>query len=267
MLDAVIVIVNRDRPDLVKQQIPNLHKFSGDAKFETCVVEMGSENVSEHKTIWYSDPAFRGKAFGHNVGLRFCELQYQWQPRAWIFLMNDLLFETCWRPLVDTLHAFPSVGVLSPTQPGAGYPKCQPESHLEPFHVVTTCDYLCLAMRPQDCREIGFLNPAFQYCWGAIHELSYLMGRAGKSVAYHDHVHMKHLGGTTYGQVASVCSRVDYVARAKDFAANYFAVNYGSDWDRLFYEAMPVKPECNTFSMHKRFWGEPKLTPADEPIG
>jgi len=257
MIDCVVITVSRDRPDLVREQAVNLREFAGGVDYRHVVVEMGTDLSRTYHGIdalWYKDKPFRGKCFGHNVGCGYALLAYP-DARYYMFIMNDVLFLNPWKPLLDTLDANADIGVLAPTQPRGGYPQCHPRPGSQ-YHVATTADYLCLTIPGSLVRYFGFLNPEFHYCWGAIHEYAHKMNKEGRVVAYCDAVQTKHLGGTTYGKVKSVCSRAEYTKRAKAFAHKYFLTTYGEDWAEEFTAALPVPvPEkFNTFKMHRHFW-------------
>lgn len=254
--DVAAIIVSRDRPDLVEQTVSQLEIMSKDLKVDAFVVEMGtsSENLSKYCTIRYPDEEFRGKCFGHNVGLRIA-VQRATYKYYWI-LMNDLVFE----PQFDALSALvrisdenPRIAVLSPTEPEAGYPSCKPVENSD-YHKVSTSDYLALLMRAEAINDVEFLNPSFKYSWGAIHELAYKLYSKGWWVAYCDKVPMKHLGGTTYGKAKGTISRDEYQFRAKEFAARYFVEHYGSDWDEKFTKVLSPDIKINTFKIHRYFW-------------
>ena len=122
---------------------------------------------------------------------------------------------------------------------------------------ITTCDYLFFIMRGSCINQQGlFLNPAFQYCWGAIHELTYKLYKSGWKVAYCNKTGFEHFGGTTYGKVKTVISRGTYQRRARVFAASYFKDVYGANWDILFTKALPknIKFQYNTYKLHKKSW-------------
>jgi len=122
------------------------------------------------------------------------------------------------------------------------------------FHLVSACDYLVLLVRAESVNEVGFLNPDFLYCWGAIHEFAYKLYSRGWQVAYCDNVTMRHLGGTTYGKVKGTVSREDYQRRAKEFAARYFVEHYGSRWDDDFSKVLPSQIKYSFFKETRRQW-------------
>ena len=109
--------------------------------------------------------------------------------------MNDIIFTTKLglKKLVEMADRFPELAILSPTEPDSGYAGgiCKPIKG-QKFHSVSQCNYLGLLMRAECVDNIGFLNPDFKYCWGAIHELSYKLYLEKYKVAYCDTVQMKH---------------------------------------------------------------------------
>jgi len=293
MKDLCTIIVNRDRPDLtdkLHQQIHNMCK-AGKISNDIIVVEMGSDknNLSEHWTIWYDDPEFRGKCFGHNVGLASLKthpvgivlknhpmtLESRGLPKLgteykyYLFLMNDVRFDdkSALRKMIRLMDICSQVGVLSPCNPDAMYIGCKPEPNRY-IHYAVTCDYLALMVRKEVVDDIGFLNPDFKYCWGAIHDYAYKLydstwdGFGGFSpndsyIAYCDEVSIKHLGGTTYGKVKGVISRDEYKRRACKFALKYFEDRFGKDWDKEMTKALPPflqEEEVNTFVRHRKKW-------------
>jgi len=259
--DVAVIIVNRDRPDLVAEQVAQLRAMGVGLKLETFVVEMGSDpaKLSEHCSIRYDDDDFKGKCYGHNVGLRHVlskgRFRYYW------FMMNDVQYPTDMDPvaeLISIMERSPRLGLLSPSEPAGSplpYAKTQPGEHLRPvFHP----DYLSIFMRGEALEQVGFLNPEFKYTWGAIHELAFKLYSADWTVAYTDRVTMKHLGGTTYGKVKKVISRQEYMQRAREFAGRYMKENYGSHWDQLFNSVLPPEVDGSLLPWERESW-EKKL--------
>jgi len=264
--DAVaVIIVNRDRPDITDKLVEQVMKMRCKVPVDIFVIEMGSKTKSTIKmnakskycSLWYEDEPFSGKCYGHVRGLDCANekgsYKYYW------FMMNDLVYDLSEYPietLYDIMEKNPSLGILSPTEPEGNYPDCKPLLDGD-FHIVATTDYLSLFVSGKMIKDIGFLNPAFKYSWGAIHELSYKAYSAGWKIAYCDKVTMKHLGGTTYGQVEGIPSREEYQELAKSFAANYFFETYGPDWDVKFWDAVKLKgARYNTFHSSKVIFNE-----------
>ena len=253
--DVAVVIVNRDRPDIADVLVKQIDEVKGNLDVDTYVIEMGSVNPSKHMSFWYDDKDYRGKAYGHNVGVRF--VRNIGKYRYYFIAMNDILFTTelGLERLVEISDANPNIGILSPTEPDSGYAGgiCKPIKGRD-FHCVSQCNYLGLLIRNECIENIGFLNPDFKYCWGAIHELSYKLYSNGYKVAYCDVVQMKHLGGTTYGKVKGTISRDEYLLNAKRFAATYMRSHYGPNWDEKFSKVLTDDVVFNTYTKHKKRW-------------
>jgi len=249
------MIVGRNRPDLEKKQNKQFdklekqkHEFEVDRIFIEC-----------------NEKDFKGKCFGHNRGLddlkkhgRFEDYDYFLFMHNDVFFADDRIYGDPIDTLVATMELHKQIGVLSPTEFGSSYPDAQPK-HLswgskQTWHKVSTCDYLCIMMRRSTLENVGFLNPNFKYCWGAIHELSHKLYKRGLCVAYDDKVQMKHLGGSTYGKKTGTISRDEYQKRAKRFAANYFKKTYGEKWDEEFSRHLPKDIKINTYKEHKKLW-------------
>ena len=270
--DAIaVIIVNRDQPEITDrlvEQIKDMKISFGisnpTTSIDIFVIEMGSKGKrSKYSSLWYEDEPFSGKCYGHVRGLEYANEQgsykYYW------FMMNDLVYNPKGNNPIETLYNVmendPSIGILSPTEPNGSYPDCQPWEKGD-YHIVATVDYLSLFVSGKMIRDIGFLNSEFKYSWGAIHELSYKAYSSGWKIAYCDHVTMKHLGGTTYGQVEGIPTREEYQSRAKSFAANYFFEKYGHDWDVKFWDAVKLKgARHNTFHSSKIIFNEELATP------
>lgn len=257
------IIVNRDRSDLTDHLVKQLKSMSGNFKMDIFVVDMGSEEPSKHTNIRYEDKDFRGKCYGHNVGLNYVnskgEYDFYW------FLMNDVQFKSTKvaATLLETSEKHPEIGVLSPAEPEGNYPDCKPRG--SNFHIVSTCDYLCLFIKKQCVINHGFLNPGFKYCWGAIHEYAHKINKDGFMVAYCDKTEMKHLGSTTYGKVKNVISKQKYRENARKFAARYFVEHYGKNWDEIFSKALPQPVKINTFKLHRKMW-EKAITESERKL-
>lgn len=254
---VAVLVASRNRPDLVA----NVVRYFGESvttPHDLYVVECGTDTdkLSPHSSLWYADPDFRGKCYGHALALEAARKAGQYD--YYFVMMNDTVFEPgvdVLRVLIDQLEREPRMAILSPTDSGSGYPAAAKQrSH--GWRAVTTCDYLAFLMRSSALDEVGFLNAQFKYCWGAIHELSYKLYRAGWFVAYSDAVSYQHLGGSTYGQPGTrTISREDYQQRAKRFAFDYFGRTYGDNWEETFWEATAGHDiAINTFAEHKKLW-------------
>lgn len=263
--DIAIVIVNRDRRDLTDYLCKQILAFSNEnsLSYDLFVVDIGSapEGRSGFTTIEYKDDDFRGKCYAHNVGVRQATLTANY--RYYWVMMNDLKFDgqsDAMTRMVQIMDNYPEIGLLSPTNIGVGgkdYPGAGPESGHE-FRKVAVCDYLSYLIRGELIREVGFLNPDFRYCWGAIHEFSHKIYQTGKWVlAYCDTVQYEHLGGTTYGKTKNVVSRDNYVECARKFAAHYFIEHYGRNWDKDFIEVLPTDVTLRgVYTRHRKYWEE-----------
>lgn len=248
------VIVNRNQPKMTNDLVLRLLAMPGRISMDIYVIEMGSEKRSKYCSFHYPDTDYRGKCYGHNVGVRLAKSQSSYDY-YWV-MMNDLVYpedQNALYSLFDTMELNPRLGIVSPAEPEAGYINCRPRSG-QSYHLVSTCDYLSLFIRSTAIDVAGFLNPEFKYCWGAIHELAYHMYRNKFYVAYSDRVTMKHLGSTTYGKQKGLISRAEYQKQAGRFAAFYFVKKYGKDWDEKFSKVLPKSVEINAFPPHRAIW-------------
>ncbi|MCY3003527.1 MAG: methyltransferase domain-containing protein [Planctomycetota bacterium] len=256
-MKVAVLVASRNRPDLVDAMARSLAQ-SMTLPYDLFVVECGTDKdkLSEHSTLWYPDPQFRGKLFGHSLALDAARKSGKYD--YYFVLMNDVTFEPGVDPartLIEQLEREPRMAILSPTNADGGYPGATREARAG-WRAVTTCDYLGFMMKAAALDEVGFLNPEFQYCWGAIHELSYKLYSAGWFVAYSDEISYRHLGGSTYGQKGTnTISREEYQQRAKRFAYEYFRRNYGDNWNEVFLAATrPHAIAVDTFTQHKQLW-------------
>lgn len=253
------LVASRNRPDLVDSLVDNLRaSLPAGLDWDLYVAECGSDSdkMSRHSNLWFADPDFRGKCFGHNVALQAARLAHPYD--YYLVLMNDVVFDPAQRPvqrLLETMEANPEMAVLSPTEPGERYPGGSPQKG-GGWRKITTSDYLALMMRGRAVEEVGFLHPSFRYCWGAIHELSFRMYRKGWFLAYSDEVTFQHLGGSTYGQPGTATiSREEYQRRAKRAAFDHMWEYWGWDWPRRFRDAtLRHDIEVDTFDQHWRLW-------------
>ena len=255
--EMAVIIVSRNRPDLADALVEQLRSFDTRTTHDIFVIEMGSDpdKRSKYCSFYYPDEDFSGKAAGHVKGYEWVKEEHGPYRYYW-FLMNDLVFDPEPNPvdtLVEFLRSDPRLGLISPTERDSGYPASRPDKS-RGYHLVSTCDYLAIMMKSECLDEVGFLNPAFKYSWGAIHELAYKMYKAGWTLAYCDRVVMKHLGGTTYGKTKGTISRDQYKQNAKRWAAEYFRRTYGEHWDEEFSLYLPPEVKENTFKLHRRFW-------------
>jgi hypothetical protein len=263
-MKVAALVASRNRPDLVEQSVEQLSRSA--VPVDTYVVECGTDpaKLSPHSSLWFADPDFRGKCFGHNLALEHALASGDYD---YVFvLMNDLVFETDpLAPLLRAMESSPRLAVLSPTEVDSPYPAGAPRDG-STWRPVTTSDYLALLMRVEAIRDAGFLNRDFKYCWGAIHELSYKLYSRGWVLGYSDEVSYRHLGGTTYGAAGTnTISRDDYQREAKLFAARYMRETYGPEWDARFWTAAQGHGiEVNTYSLHRARWEEAEVEA--EPI-
>jgi len=269
--DVAIILVNRNRRDLTDFLAEQIFQFNNEdnLSLDLFVVDIGSEpeGKSPYTTIEYEDKDFRGKCYAHNVGLRQAALTANYKY-YWV-MMNDLRFDDqpdAMTRLIRIMELNQDLGILSPTNIGTGkdYPGAAVQSGQE-YRKVPVCDYLSLLMRGELVRDVGFLNPEFKYCFGAIHELSYKVYSSRKwGIAYCDVVHYNHLGGTTYGKTKNVVSRDEYLANARRFAAYYFYNTYGPDWDEKFTSLLPDDvTQRNVYSIHRGNW-QRSLSPEEK---
>jgi len=258
-LKVATILTSRNRPDLVKKQFKwfreNIHINN-----DIYLVESGTldSNLTDKTSIWYSDKDFRGKIFGHAIGLNYANMIHDYD--YYLILMNDVFFNLnsdILKVLINQMELNPRMAILSPTCEDGYYPGSKKENS-DGFHKVTTCDYLCFLLRRSVLDEIGFLNTNFRYSWGAIHELSYKLYQQDWFIAYSDLVSYYHLGASTYGQKnTQTISREDYIANAKNFASRYFEDTYGKDWDVKFWDATKGHDILiNTYKFHKDIWSE-----------
>ncbi|MCB9913721.1 MAG: hypothetical protein H6828_01070 [Planctomycetes bacterium] len=263
-MKIAILVVSRNRPDLVRRQAAALARNTS-LDYDLFVVEAGTDpdKLTEHTSAHYDDADFRGKCHAHNVALKLALEQaartgtrydYYW------VLMNDVVFDEgvdAARILVDTMEREPRLAILSPTCKDRAYPASGRRAG-GGWRAVTTCDYLGFMLRGSALEQVGFLNPVFKYCWGAIHELSHHLYRHGWIVAYSDDVEYEHLGGTTYGAPGTnTISRDEYQRRAKRFAYAYFRKVYGPGWARDFWAAAQGHGiEVDTYAQHEAYWRE-----------
>jgi len=254
--DVAVCIINRDRPDITDNLVENIKNNIGNLSYDIYVIEMGSENQSKYANFNYPDPDFRGKAYGHNVSIRYAKNRGNY--RYYFTVMNDVYFtkpRNALQKLIEVADKYKDIGIFSPTEPDSGYAGgiCKPIKDKE-YHCVSQCNYLALLIRGKLLDKVGYLNPDFKYCWGAIHELSYKMYSNGYKVAYCDVVQMFHIGSSTYGKIKSAVSREEYLKNAQKFAAIYMIKNYGSDWDKKFSNVLSGDVIFNTYTKHKNKW-------------
>ncbi|MFT7667942.1 MAG: SAM-dependent methyltransferase [Planctomycetota bacterium] len=257
-MKVAVLVVSRNRPDLVRDLAGWLER-SMTIDYDLVVVEAGTEaeKLTEHTTLHYEDADFRGKCLAHNLALDHARNSTTGYDYYWV-LMNDLVFDEgvdAARILIESMERDPRLAILSPTCKDKQYPSSGRQG-AQGWRAVTTCDYLGFMMRASAVEKVGFLNPDFRYCWGAIHELSYKLYQRGLIVAYSDDVEYQHLGGTTYGaKGTNTISREEYQVRAKRFAYSYFAENYGIDWAKTFWAAAQGHGiEVNTYADHFDYW-------------
>ena len=258
-MKVAVLLVSRNRPDLVEQTAAVFERSTID--HDLIVVECGTDpdKVSPRCTLRYEDEEFRGKAFGHSLALDWARKTGEYD--YYFIVMNDLVYDEGVDPLaklVELMEANPELGILSPTCKDGLYPASAPREGQTGWRAVTTCDYLSFILRGSTMEQCGSLNPEFQYCWGAIHELSHRLYSKGWVVAYTDEVTYEHLGGTTYGVAGTkAISREEYQRRAKRFAYAYFERRYGERWHRPFWElARQYGAEVDTYKQHRRIWRE-----------
>jgi len=231
-------IVNRNTNDLAENQKRQIELMTG--RISHLHNEIIIYNCEEEP--------FQGKLRGHYRALQ--EYQNRSCNYYW-FNHPDLSFAIdmdCLLKLLTFMEKNPWIGVISPTEDSDSYQGMF--KHGYRWHPVAACNYLSLLIRASVIEEIGFMNPDFIYCWGAIHEYSNKLYKNGWCVAYCDIAKMHHFGGTTYGKAGAV-SRETYQKKAKEFARNYFIENYGRNWDKEFAKALP-EGVINVYSAHKK---------------
>lgn len=269
MTNLACILVSRDRPDLVEKVIKEINEVETDTNLDIYLVEMGTEapNIKDYpnvERIWYSDPNFRGKAFGHNVGLDYA-MNVKRYDHFWIH-MNDAMYlpqmqRLDWISLMcDFMTYNPDYGILSPTCSNeTHYPGAERQRFSNMCRPVTTCDYLSFWMKGDMIYrpERLFLRPEFKWSWGAIHDLSFRMYMEGLKIGYVDRVSYRHLGGSTYGSTKNAVSRQEYVSKAKVFAREWMEKTYGPRWAYLMFEMAKSKApdiEKDSYSWSRKAW-------------
>lgn len=232
-------IVNRNTPDLAENQLRQIELMSG------CISDLDNEIIIYN----CNEEPFQGKLAGH-----YNALQRYRDGRCGYYWFNhpDLSFAVdmrCLETLLEVMEGNPQIGVISPIHNGY-YVNMRKKGCI--WHRVACCEYLSLLIRGSVIEKIGFLNPEFKYCWGAIHEYSYKAYKNGWCVAYCDKARMHHFGGTTYGKGGTI-SRQEYERKAEEFERGYFLKTYGRSWDKEFAKALP-EGVINTFSIDRGLW-------------
>lgn len=254
--DVAIIIINRDRPDLTNKLYESIENHVGTITYDTYVIEMGSTKKSKYSTFWYDDSSFRGKSYGHNVGVRYAKARGTY--KYYLLLMNDIDFisEKVIENLVNLADIERRLAIISPCDLDSGYAGgiSMPLAKGR-YHCVSQVNYIVMLIKSEIINRGDFLNPNFKYCWGATHELSYKVYKSGFKVAYADSIHMKHhTENTTFGVIKGLPSRQEYLLRAKQFASRYMVENYGKEWDKLFSSVLPKDVEYNTYTKHRVLW-------------
>ncbi len=123
-MKVAVLVASRNRPDLVE----NVVRYFGESvstPHDLFVVECGTDpdKLSPHSTLWYADPQFRGKCYGHALALEAARKAGHYD--YYFVMMNDAVFETgvdVLRVLIDQLEREPRMAILSPTNAEGGYP-------------------------------------------------------------------------------------------------------------------------------------------------
>jgi GT2 family glycosyltransferase len=234
------LIVNRNTPDLAENQKRQ--------------IELMSKRIPslDNEIIIYNceEEPFKGKCHGHYRALQ--EHQDKSCDYYW-FNHPDLSFAIdmdCLSKLLAVMEKNPWIAVISPTEDTGSYIDMFKDGYR--WHPVARCDYLSLLIRASVIEKIGFMNPDFEFSWGAIHEYSYKVYKNHWCVAYCDIAKMHHFGGTTYGKKGMI-SRDTYRKNAVEFARDYFIRHYGQNWDKEFAKVLPNGVK-NTFSISRKNW-------------
>ena len=215
------------------------------------VVESGPHEgeAGPHTTLWYRDEESRGKAFGHCLALQHARLCGDYDY-IWV-LSSELEFDTTIDPagaMIALLEREPRMAIAAPSL------SSRPISNMDPmaWKLIATSESLGFVMRMSAIDDVGFLNPAFRYGWGAMDELAYSLYRRGWFLARAQAVGCHHLPVSAHGQGVAVD---EYWRRARRFAFDYYCDRYGEHWDELFWSAAADHgPEINVFREHKHIW-------------
>lgn len=233
-------IVNRNTPDLAENQKQQIELMTARIpSLDNTIIVYNCE-----------EEPFKGKLNGHYRALQEHQdksCNYYW------FNHPDLSFAIdmdCLSKLLTIMEENPWIAVASPTEDTSPYVNMYKRGYK--WHPVATCDYLSLLIRRHVIEKIGFLNPDFEYCWGAIYEYSYKVYKNHWCIAYCDIAKMHHFGGTTYGKKDTI-SREAYQKNAIEFLRDYFPKNYGENWDREFAKVLP-DGVLNVFGSAKKRW-------------
>lgn len=236
------IIVHRNRPDLADHQAQRMKTLTLTANVENrvLIVDCGSDaqKRTRYPSYWYPDPEFKGgKILGHTIGIKLLGdgYDYYWLNHP------DLVFnekETL-RTLLRVMEENEEIGLLSPQFNGDYAGKNQRGPNAD-WHPVACVDYLSLFIRGKALREIGGLDPKFNYCVGADLDYGYRMWEKGWAVGFCDATIMHHLGGTTYGATGTKApSREHYIIKSGAVASKRLTEKYGKDWGKYMSRVFP----------------------------
>ncbi len=249
-MKLAILIASHHGPSRIAALVGQL-KASIRVPHDLFVVESGphESEAGPHTTLWYRDEESRGKAFGHCLALQHARLCGDYDY-IWV-LSSELEFDTAIDPagaLIALLEREPRMAIAAPSL------SSRPMSNMDPaaWKLIATSESLGFVMRMAAIDDVGFLNPAFRYGWGAMDELAYSLYRRGWFLARAQGVGCHHLPVSAHGQGVAVD---EYWRRARRFAFDYYCERYGEHWDELFWSAAAGHgPEINVFREHKNIW-------------
>ena len=249
-MKLAILLATRNRPERVAALVDFL-RSNVRVPHDLIVAQAGAEGspVGAHTTLWYRDDDFRGKAFGHSLALQHARLCGEYDY-VWI-LSSDLEFEAgvdCAQALIALLEREPRMAIAVPTVRS----RTSLGMDCTAWNKIATCESLGFVMRMTAIDEVGFLDPAFQYGWGAMDELAHRLYCRGWFLARASGVGCHYLPASTQGHDLPFD---EYWRRARRFAFDYFRQRYGEHWDELFWSALQGQGTLiNAYREHKRIW-------------
>lgn len=253
MSDLAVLVVSRNRPDLVQDTVDNL-AASIRRPYDLHVVECGTDadKVSPRSTLWVKDADDRGEVFAYNLALQAARLEKRYDY-YWV-VMSDTRLDPGQQPaetLISAMAAAPQMAILSPTASGGrGGGGWRP---------VATGDHRCFMMRGDAVEAVGFLNPDLRDGAGAMVELSHRLHTAGWFAACTDAVSFRSLGGA---------ARAEDTQRAARLALAYMVEHYGWRWAECFWEAATAGHaiETDTFERSRQAWTQAFSRPELEAL-
>lgn len=250
-MKLAVLLVSRDRPDLVHARVAELDHRLG-VPFDLIVAECGVDpaRLTQYTSVWCPDAAGRGPCAGHQIALAAARLRGRYD--AYWVLSADVALAGSSDPVAAALLLLASeerLALLAPREDDGA-------TRGDGWRVVTSAGELGFLVKAAAVEECGFLEPELGYESGALLAFAHELYSRGWCVAESDAWRCRRVA-VAARDGADALDAGERRRRAQRAAFAHFRDRWGEDWDARFWRAAaPFGPARDGYAEHKREWAQ-----------